>query len=80
VWTFGRDPAIVLLSEMENHNASMLSVREYVPGRILARRAFAGLLVLIFAAGSTHGAERHNFVVILVDDLRWDEIDADFMR
>jgi hypothetical protein len=80
VWTFGRDPAIVLLSEMENHNASMLSVREYVPGRILARRAFAGLLVLIFAAGSTHGAERPNFVVILVDDLRWDEIDADFMR
>ena len=80
MWTFGRDPAIVLLSEMENHNASMLSVREYVPGRILTRRAFAGLLVLIFAAGSTHGAERPNFVVILVDDLRWDEIDADFMR
>jgi hypothetical protein len=51
-----------------------------VPGRILTRRAFAGLLVLILAAGSTHGAERPNFVVILVDDLRSDEIDADFMR
>jgi hypothetical protein len=45
----------------------------------LACRAFAGLLVLIFA-GSTHGAERPNFVVSLVDDLCWDEIDADFIR
>ena len=80
MWTFGRDPSIVLLSEMGNHNASMLSAREYVAGEILARRAFSGLLILIFAAGSTHGTERPNFVVILVDDLRWDEIDADFMR
>jgi hypothetical protein len=30
VWSFGRDPAIVILSEMENHTASMLSAREYL--------------------------------------------------
>jgi hypothetical protein len=65
---------------MENDNASMLSVREYAPGRILARRAFAGLLVLIFAAGPRTKPSDLTSVVILVADLRWDEIDTDFMR
>lgn len=61
---------------MENDNACMPSARACVPRRILSSMALRGLLALILTAASTRGAERPNFVFILVDDLRWDEIGA----